>query len=154
VLGRRPHIGVATCALAPGLDEDGPLLMDALESAGADASVVLWDDDAVDWTSFDAVLVRSTWDYPLRRREFLAWASAAAGPPTRPTSSPGTPTSATSTTWHVWGCPPSPRSSSNWAVPFPADGRPAATSSSRRRSAAAPPTRDGSGVPTTPPRWS
>jgi glutathione synthase/RimK-type ligase-like ATP-grasp enzyme len=70
---RRPHIGVATCPLAPDLDEDGPLLMDALESAGADASVVLWDDDAVDWSAFDAVLVRSTWDYPLRRSEFLAW---------------------------------------------------------------------------------
>ena len=70
---QRPHIGVATCALAPDLDEDGPLLMDALESAGADATVVLWDDDPVDWKSFDAVLVRSTWDYPLRRAEFLAW---------------------------------------------------------------------------------
>jgi glutathione synthase/RimK-type ligase-like ATP-grasp enzyme len=73
VPGQRPHIGVATCALAPDLDEDGPLLLDALESAGADASVALWDDDAVDWASFDAVLVRSTWDYPLRRPEFLAW---------------------------------------------------------------------------------
>jgi glutathione synthase/RimK-type ligase-like ATP-grasp enzyme len=70
---RRPQLGVATCALAPDLDEDGPLLMDALESAGADATVVLWDDDTVDWRSFDAVLVRSTWDYPLRRREFLTW---------------------------------------------------------------------------------
>jgi glutathione synthase/RimK-type ligase-like ATP-grasp enzyme len=70
---QRPHIGVATCALAPDLDEDGPLLMDALESAGADASVALWDDDGVNWASFDAVLVRSTWDYPLRRTQFLAW---------------------------------------------------------------------------------
>lgn len=69
----RPRVGVATCALAPDLDEDGPLLLHALAAAGADSSVVRWDDDAVDWSSFDAVLVRSTWDYPLRRPEFLAW---------------------------------------------------------------------------------
>ena len=70
---RRPHIGVATCGLAPDLDEDGPLLLGALEAAGARPSVAVWDDDAVDWASFDAVLVRSTWDYPLRRSEFLTW---------------------------------------------------------------------------------
>ncbi|WP_097182211.1 hypothetical protein [Blastococcus haudaquaticus] len=65
---RRPHIGVATCRLAPDLDEDGPLLLDALAAAGADSSVGLWDDDAVDWGSFDTVLVRSTWDYPVASR--------------------------------------------------------------------------------------
>jgi glutathione synthase/RimK-type ligase-like ATP-grasp enzyme len=69
----RARVGVATCALAPDLDEDGPLLLDALRAAGADPRVVRWDDDTVDWGSFDSVLVRSTWDYPLRRREFLAW---------------------------------------------------------------------------------
>lgn len=72
----RPHIAVATCALAPDLDEDGPLLVEALRTAGADATVALWDDDAVDWAAPDAVLVRSTWDYPLRRAEFLAWSRA------------------------------------------------------------------------------
>ena len=69
----RPRIGVATCAAVPGLDEDGALLLDALAAAGADAVVGVWDDDGVDWPSFDTALVRSTWDYPLRRAEFLAW---------------------------------------------------------------------------------
>ena len=31
-----------------------------------------WDGD-VDWSSFDGVVVRSTWDYVDRRDEFLAW---------------------------------------------------------------------------------
>jgi glutathione synthase/RimK-type ligase-like ATP-grasp enzyme len=66
-------IGIATCAAVPDLDDDGALLLAALADAGALARPVVWDDDTVDWASFDRVLVRSTWDYPLRRAEFLAW---------------------------------------------------------------------------------
>jgi hypothetical protein len=69
-----PLIGIATCAAVPDLDEDGPLLLAALRAAGARAQPAVWDDDIVDWAAFDAVLVRSTWDYPLRRDEFLRWA--------------------------------------------------------------------------------
>jgi glutathione synthase/RimK-type ligase-like ATP-grasp enzyme len=36
----------------------------------------VWDDVGVDWTGFDLVVVRSTWDYPARREEFLAWAES------------------------------------------------------------------------------
>ena len=36
----------------------------------------VWDDVAVDWGGFDLVVVRSTWDYPGRRDEFLAWAES------------------------------------------------------------------------------
>ena len=67
------QIGVATCAAAPHLDEDGPLLLAALAAAGVEPHPAVWDDPGVDWPAFDAVLVRSTWDYPLRRGEFLAW---------------------------------------------------------------------------------
>jgi hypothetical protein len=34
----------------------------------------VWDDPAVDWSAYDLVLVRSTWDYSPRHDEFLAWA--------------------------------------------------------------------------------
>ena len=67
------RIGVATCAAAPDLDEDGPLLLAALSDAGVSATVGSWDDPGVDWAGFDGVLVRSTWDHPLRRAESLAW---------------------------------------------------------------------------------
>ena len=47
----------------------------ALLAAGADAAdSAVWDDPAVDWHSYDRVIVRSTWDYSLRREEFVAWA--------------------------------------------------------------------------------
>ena len=73
-LRRTRRVAVATCAEVPGLDQDGPELLAALHRAGAAPQVVVWDDPAVDWGGFDAVLVRSTWDYPRRREEFLTWA--------------------------------------------------------------------------------
>jgi len=42
------------------------------------ADVVEWDDPGVAWGDFAVVVVRSTWDYPLRRDEFLAWADGVA----------------------------------------------------------------------------
>jgi hypothetical protein len=36
---------------------------------------VVWDDPSVDWSSYEAVVVRSCWDYLTRREEFLAWAA-------------------------------------------------------------------------------
>jgi glutathione synthase/RimK-type ligase-like ATP-grasp enzyme len=36
----------------------------------------VWDDGGVEWSEFDLVVVRSTWDYPGRRDEFLAWAES------------------------------------------------------------------------------
>ncbi|MEZ5238012.1 MAG: hypothetical protein R2716_03345 [Microthrixaceae bacterium] len=56
------------------LDEDAPLLLDALGDAGIVGRPAVWDDPAVDWSEGDLVVVRSTWDYTLRRAEFLAWA--------------------------------------------------------------------------------
>jgi glutathione synthase/RimK-type ligase-like ATP-grasp enzyme len=36
----------------------------------------VWDDPSVDWARFDLVVIRSTWDYPDRREQFLAWAES------------------------------------------------------------------------------
>ncbi len=68
------RVAVATSADVPALDRDGPLLLTALADAGAIVDVTVWDDPEVDWRAHDLVLLRSTWDYHLRRDEFLAWA--------------------------------------------------------------------------------
>lgn len=68
------RVALATCAELPDLDEDGPALLAALALRGIQAAPVVWDDPAVDWSSFDLSVIRTTWDYPLRRAEFLAWA--------------------------------------------------------------------------------
>jgi glutathione synthase/RimK-type ligase-like ATP-grasp enzyme len=68
------RVGLATCAEIPDLDaDDGPLLP-ALRARSIDAVAVVWDASDVDWSSFDLVVVRSTWDYAERRDDFLAWA--------------------------------------------------------------------------------
>ncbi len=58
-----------------GFDDD--LLLEAeLRRCGAQAARLPWDDPEVAWPGFDAVVIRSTWDYSRRREEFLAWAEA------------------------------------------------------------------------------
>jgi hypothetical protein len=40
------------------------------------AEFVAWDDPAVDWETYDRVILRSVWDYSRRAEEFLAWCTA------------------------------------------------------------------------------
>ncbi len=62
-----------TTAEVRGYDEDEPLGLAALARTGVEVEVVDWDDADVDWSSYDRVVLRSTWDYTLRLPEFLAW---------------------------------------------------------------------------------
>jgi glutathione synthase/RimK-type ligase-like ATP-grasp enzyme len=64
------RIGLATSEELPGLDPDDAPLLEAL---GGDAEPAIWSDPDVDWSSYDAVLIRSVWDYFVRHEEFLAW---------------------------------------------------------------------------------
>lgn len=72
------RIALATCRPGPEVsaDPDLPVLVAALREAGADALAVEWDRDGVDWSGFDLVLIRSTWDYSWRSGEFLEWVTA------------------------------------------------------------------------------
>jgi len=67
------RIALVTCAALPGLDPDEVPFVAALEARGHRPEAVVWDDPTVDWGAFDAVLLRSTWDYHHRRDEFLRW---------------------------------------------------------------------------------
>jgi len=73
-------IAVATSAALPALDPDSVPLLQALGERGVDARPAIWTDPGVDWSAFDAILVRSTWDYYDRFEEFLAWVAAAPVP--------------------------------------------------------------------------
>ena len=72
------RVALVSAESARHLDEDLPPLVRALEAIGADPSVEVWDDPAVDWAGFDLVVVRSTWDYVPRRDELLAWSEGVA----------------------------------------------------------------------------
>lgn len=66
------RIALASCAAWPELTNDDRLLIPALQQLGVEAVPVVWD-GPVDWTDFDQVVIRSTWDYHLRPDEFLQW---------------------------------------------------------------------------------
>lgn len=75
----RPRdVALVTATEARATDADLPLLADALAECGVDADIPVWDDPVVDWAAYRLVVVRSTWDYALRRDEFLAWAERVA----------------------------------------------------------------------------
>jgi glutathione synthase/RimK-type ligase-like ATP-grasp enzyme len=66
-------IGIVTYDRYPRLSDDDRLLLAALASAGTEAMPVIWDEPSVDWTTFDALVLRSCWNYHLKPREFAEW---------------------------------------------------------------------------------
>lgn len=74
----RKLVLLATAADCWEVDEDAEALLGAFVAAGMRAEPAVWDDREVNWGGADVVVVRSTWDYPLRRDEFLAWADRVA----------------------------------------------------------------------------
>jgi hypothetical protein len=67
------RIAIATAAEFPDLDEDGPALLGALADRHLTAEPAVWTDPDVDWSAYDLVVVRCTWDYHERRDEFVDW---------------------------------------------------------------------------------
>src|SRR5882724_5271858 len=72
--GRR--VALATYAQLPHLAPDDRPLVPALAALGIAAEPVVWDNAAAGWNRFDAVVVRSCWDYHLRVGRFLDWLAA------------------------------------------------------------------------------
>jgi hypothetical protein len=67
-----------TCVELPEPDADEVALTEAVRALGVDARVAAWDDQDVDWASFDAAVIRSTWNYHHRAADFLSWCEHAA----------------------------------------------------------------------------
>lgn len=64
---------MGTCRPLPEPDVDEPLLLDALAKAGIEAEMTAWDDPDIEWGSYDACVVRSTWNYLDAPDDFLEW---------------------------------------------------------------------------------
>ena len=67
------RVALVSALAAQGADEDETPLLDALIWSGVEATLVSWDDRSVDWSVFDLVVIRSTWDYAPRHAEFVRW---------------------------------------------------------------------------------
>ncbi|MEW2147281.1 hypothetical protein AB0869_31175 [Micromonospora vinacea] len=70
-----PRVALVTCADLADLDPDDRLVLAPLAARGVAVDTVIWDDPDVDWSSYDLVVLRSPWDYALRRDEFMSWAA-------------------------------------------------------------------------------
>ena len=67
------HIAFATSRAHATLTADDLLAASACSARDMRISPAEWDDPRVDWSSFDAVVIRSTWDYHHRAAEFDDW---------------------------------------------------------------------------------
>jgi len=69
----RPRVAFVTYRGSPDLTPDDRLAAAALEAVGVTAEAVPWDQPGLDWLAYQAIVLRSTWDYHLRLGEFLLW---------------------------------------------------------------------------------
>lgn len=56
-------------------DEDADLVK-FLTGKGLDVVPTIWNDEKVDWSSFDVAIIKSPWDYHNHLNEFLIWADS------------------------------------------------------------------------------
>jgi hypothetical protein len=69
----RRDVALVTYDARTEVTDDDRLFADALSARGVSVHAVPWSDAAAQWNSFDAVVVRSPWDYFLRAHEFHQW---------------------------------------------------------------------------------
>ncbi|NIK58640.1 hypothetical protein [Kribbella shirazensis] len=67
------RIALATSAELAELHPHDLPLVDALRTAGLDPVPEVWTDPSVDWSVYDAVLLRTVWDYFVHFTEFTEW---------------------------------------------------------------------------------
>jgi glutathione synthase/RimK-type ligase-like ATP-grasp enzyme len=67
------RLAIATCSLFPTVHPDDVHFVSELERLGVQPTFCIWNDPAVDWSAFDAVLIRTVWDYFQHYSAFLSW---------------------------------------------------------------------------------
>jgi len=70
------RVALGTSAALATLYADDRLLVAALEDIGIASVPAVWSDPSIDWTSYDALIMRTPWDYFERAAEFRAWLDA------------------------------------------------------------------------------
>ena len=67
------RLAIASSRQFSSVHVDDVYLVAVLELLGIEPTVCVWNDPEVDWTAFDAVLIRTIWDYFEHYGAFLAW---------------------------------------------------------------------------------
>ena len=50
--------------------------LEVVRAAGIAVDEVCWDDESIDWSTYNHIVIRSTWDYHRRYDEFMHWVRA------------------------------------------------------------------------------
>ncbi|HEX4932853.1 MAG TPA: hypothetical protein VFV33_06730 [Gemmatimonadaceae bacterium] len=67
------RLAFATHRALPQLSDDDRLAVGELRQQGVTVESAVWDSPLVDWTRYDGIVVRSTWDYHLHPEDFEGW---------------------------------------------------------------------------------
>lgn len=67
------RLAIATSVDEPEIHSDDKHLATSLRGFGVETIACIWNDPAVDWSKFDAVLIRSIWDYFKHYASFKQW---------------------------------------------------------------------------------
>ncbi len=67
------RLALATSVLIPGIHPDDDHLANSLKRLSIEPTACVWNDPAIDWSRFDAVLMRTTWDYFQHYTAFRQW---------------------------------------------------------------------------------
>ena len=68
------RIALASCSNLPGWEVDDAPFHQSLALRGVEVAHPVWDDPTVDWSTFDACLIRTTWDYMEKQEAYVHWA--------------------------------------------------------------------------------
>ncbi|HJS00019.1 MAG TPA: hypothetical protein VJ780_03700, partial [Flavobacterium sp.] len=66
-------IALLTCEKFPNLTPSDQLLIPALAKYDIEAKAEIWDDTSVNWTNYDYLIFRNTWDYYEKEEKFNLW---------------------------------------------------------------------------------
>lgn len=67
------NIALLTCENLPELTPADQLLIPELAKHNITASAQIWNDQSINWTDFDYLIFRNTWDYFEKENEFNLW---------------------------------------------------------------------------------
>jgi len=67
------RLALATASIYPDIQPDDVHLAFTLEQLGLQPRVCVWNDPDIDWSQFDAVLIRTVWDYFQHYAAFRHW---------------------------------------------------------------------------------
>lgn len=66
-------VAFVTYEASPAITSSDAQVIPLLAPHDIEIEAAVWSDPAVNWASYDAIILRSTWDYHERYKEFLAW---------------------------------------------------------------------------------